>query len=88
MVFSFLNSLISMKMPYKAIHNSDKIDVEKCTFYSSKEPIYINYVIIESILLLDKNSIGTKSYEYFVGYKNLHDERVHLLVKLPKLNDN
>ena len=86
MVFSFLNSLISMKMPYKAIHNSDKIDVEKCTFYSSKEPIYINYVIIESILLLDKNSIGTKSYEYFVGYKNFHDERGHFLVKLRKLN--
>ena len=75
-----------MKMPYKAIHNSDKIDVEKCTFYSSKEPIYINYVIIESILLLDKNSIGTKSCEYFVDYKNLHDERGHFLVKLPKLN--
>ena len=77
-----------MKMPYKAINNFDKIDIEKRTFYYSKEPIYINYVIIESILLLDKNSIGTKSYEYFVGYKNLHDERVHLLVKLPKLNDN
>ena len=86
MVFSFLNFLISMKMPYKAIHNSDKIDIEKCTFYSSKEPIYINYVIIESIFLLDKNSIGTKSCKYFVGYKNLHDERGHFLVKLPKLN--
>lgn len=86
MVFSFLNFLISMKMPYKAIQNSDKIDIEKRTFYSSKEPIYINYVIIESILLLDKNSIGTKSCEYFVDYKNLHDERGHFLVKLPKLN--
>ena len=50
-----------MKMPYKAINNFDKIDIEKRTFYYSKEPIYINYVIIESILLLDKNSIGTKS---------------------------
>ena len=57
-----------MKMPYKAINNFDKIDIEKRTFYYSKEPIYINYVIIESILLLDKNSIGTKSYEYLVGY--------------------
>ena len=77
-----------MKMPYKAINNFDKINIGKRTFYYSKEPIYINYVIIESILLLDKNSIGTESYEYFVGYKNLHDERVHLFVKLPKLNDN
>ena len=74
-------------MPYKATHNFDKIDIEKRTFYFSKEPIYINYVIIESIFLSDKNSIGTKSYEYFIGSKNLHDERAPLLVKLPKLND-
>ena len=74
-------------MSYKATHNFDKIDIEKRTFYFSKEPIYINYVIIEFIFLSDKNSIGTKSYEYFIGFKNLHDERAPFLVKLPKLND-
>ena len=73
-------------MPYKATHNFNKIDIEKRAIYFSKEPINKNYVIIESILLSDENSIGTKSYECFVGSKNLHDERTPLLVKLPKLN--
>ena len=74
-------------MSYKATLNFDKIDIEKRTFYFSKEPIYINYVIIESMLLSDKNSTGTKSYDYFAGSKNLHDKRAPFLVRLPKLND-
>ena len=49
---SILNNKNKYFKPYKTTHNFDKIDIEKRTFYFSKEPIYINYVIIESILLL------------------------------------
>ena len=61
------------------------IEVDKKEFYASKQPIGLNLVDTNKIVISDKFKRSDKGFKYFIGYK--HDKIVRpLCIILPKVN--
>lgn len=60
------------------------IEFEKRRLYSSKSPIDVSDVNIDSIVICDKFPCSKKSFKYLIVYKN--NEESMLYVLFPKLS--
>ena len=47
----------------------DNIRVNKKEFHKSKQPIDLNFVIIDQIVVSDKFKHNDDGFKYFIGYK-------------------
>ena len=72
-------------MSSQKIKFGDK-EVDKKTFYSSKEAILLNSVDLSKIVVSSRWKLNDTKYEYFCGYLN-NDNIIKLLsVTLPQMN--
>ena len=70
----------------KEIIEFGNTEIEKQIFHSYKNPIFINDVDIDNILISNKTSSGKTSYKYFIGYL-VDDYKIKPLhIMLPKIS--
>ena len=62
----------------------NNIEVNKKEFHASKQPIALNLVNVNQILIPDKFEHCNKSFKYFTGYKDDHIIRP-LCIILPQM---
>ena len=63
----------------------DNIEVKKKEFHASKQPIALNLVNINQILISDKFEYSDKGFTFFIGYKD--DNIIRLLcIMLPQMS--
>ena len=48
----------------------DNLEVNKIEFHLSKQPIALNLVNVNEILISDKFGNSDKGFKYFIGYKD------------------
>ena len=48
----------------------DKVEVDKEEFHASKQPIALNLVNVNQILISDKFEHSDKGFKHFIGYKD------------------
>ena len=48
----------------------DNIEVNKKEFHTSNQPIALNVVNVNQILISDKFEYSNTGYKYFIGYKD------------------
>ena len=48
----------------------DNVEVNKKEFHTSKQPIVLNLVDINQMLMSDKFGNSEKGFKYFIGYKD------------------
>ena len=48
----------------------DNIEVNKKEFHASNQPIALNLVNVNQILISDKFEYSNTGYKYFIGYKD------------------
>ena len=60
--------LLNIKMSKKTL-KFDNIRVNKKEFHKSKQPIDLNFVIIDQIVVSDKFKHNDDGFKYFIGYK-------------------
>ena len=61
--------LYSVKLSKKTL-NFDNVEVNKKEFHTSKQPIVLNLVNINQMLMSDKFGNSDKGFKYFIGYKD------------------
>ena len=71
-------------MSSQKIKFGDK-EVDKKTFYSSKEAIFLDYIDLSKIVVSSKWKLYDTTYKYFCGYLN-NDVIKPLCVILPQMN--
>ena len=72
-------------MSSQKIKFGDK-EVDKKTFYSSKEAILLDYVDLSKIVVSSRWKLNDTTYKYFCGYLNNDDIIKPLCVILPQMN--
>ena len=63
----------------------DNIEVDKKEFHVSKQPIALNLVNVNQILISDKFKHSNTDLKYFIGYKNDNVIRP-LCITLPQMS--
>ena len=61
--------MYSIKMS-KMTSKFDNIEVNKKEFHISNQPIALNLVNVNQILISDKSEYSNTGYKYFIGYKH------------------
>ena len=61
--------MYSVKLSKKTL-NFDNVEVNKKEFHTSKQPIVLNLVNINQMLMSDKFGNSDKGFKYFIGYKD------------------
>ena len=61
--------MFSIKMS-KMTSKFDNIEVNKKEFHASNQPIALNLVNVNQILISDKFEYSNTGYKYFIGYKD------------------
>lgn len=54
----------------------ERICIENHNFHTLKEPVYINDVDIEHILVSNKQSLKKKIFKYFIGFVNNFNDKI------------
>ena len=62
--------LLSIKISEKPL-NFDNIRVNKKEFHKSKQPINLNLMNVDQIVVSDKFKHSDGGFKYFVGYKEV-----------------
>ena len=84
MIFFSLTIFYSIRMSEKTL-KFDNIDVNIKEFHKSKQPIDLNLVNVDQILINDKFKHSDDGFKYFIGYKE--DEIVKpLCIVLPQMS--
>ena len=68
----------------KDILTFDNIEIEKNEFYYNENPIFLNDIDIEKVLVSNKIPFGEKNCKYFIGYLYHGNKAKPLHIMLPK----
>ena len=69
----------------KKIINFDNNEIEKYKFHQYKNPISINNIDINKIIVFNKVHFGKKGFNYFISYKDAKKTRP-LFIFFPKMS--
>ena len=72
----------------KEIVNFGNNEIEKKIFHSRKNPILVNDIHIDQMLVPNKVPFGKKGFNYFIGYKNNYEKFMPWWIMLPKMSVN
>ena len=84
MSFFSLTIFYSIRMSEKTL-KFDNIDVNMKEFHKSKQPIDLNLVNVDQILINDKFKHSDDGFKYFIGYKE-DDIIKQLCIILPQMS--
>ena len=84
-VEKYIHFFVQYKKMSKKTLKFDNIEVNKKQFYACKQPIDLNLVGINKVVISDKFKHTDKSFKYFIGYKDDNVVRP-LCIILPKIS--
>ena len=84
-VEKYIHFFVQYKKMSKKTLKFDNIEVNKKQFYACKQPIDLNLVGINKVVISDKFKHTDKSFKYFIGYKDDNVVRP-LCIILPQIS--
>ena len=63
----------------------DDTELEQYRFHQYKQPILIENIYVDELVVSNKISLGKNDFKYFIGYKDTKKKR-SLYIFVPKMN--